>query len=151
LEQGSINRALAEVAVAVEAVPAEGRRRRLRLRRAARTATGQTTIEMLGMLPIVLIVILGLIQMLFVGYTWMQTSQAARAGARAWAVDADKDWWTGAAKDQLPESWRHDAKVAALDGGGVKVTVQVPAVLPLPKSLREDLKIVETKSSVAEE
>ena len=103
------------------------------------------------MLPIVLIVILGLIQMLFVGYTWMQTSQAARAGARAWAVDDNKDWWTGAAKDQLPESWRDDAKVSALDGGGVRVSVQVPAVLPLPKSLREDLKIVETKSSVAEE
>ena len=51
LEQGSIHRALAEVAVAVEAVPAEGRRRRLRLRRAARAATGQTTVEMLGMLP----------------------------------------------------------------------------------------------------
>jgi pilus assembly protein CpaE len=151
LEQGSINRALAEVAVAIEAVPAEGRRRRLRLRRAARTATGQTTIEMLGMLPIVLIVILGLIQMLFIGYTWMQTSQAARAGARAWAVDDNKDWWTGAAKDQLPESWRDDAKVSALDGGGVRVSVQVPAVLPLPKGLREDLKIVENKSSVAEE
>ena len=65
------------------------------------------------MLPIVLIVVLGLVQMLFVGYTWMQTSQAARAGARAWAVDDDKDWWTGAAKDQLPKSWRDDAKVSS--------------------------------------
>ena len=48
LEQGAINRALADVAVAIEAVPAEGRRRRLRLRRAARATAGQTTIEMLG-------------------------------------------------------------------------------------------------------
>ncbi len=151
LEQGSIHRALAEVAVAIEAVPAEGRRRRLRLRRAARAATGQTTIEMLGMLPIVLIVVLGLIQMLFVGYTWMQTSQAARAGARAWAVDDNKDWWTGAAKDQLPKSWRDDAKVAELKDGGVTVTVHVPAVLPLPHRLRDGLKIEESKSSMAEQ
>jgi pilus assembly protein CpaE len=151
LEQGSINRAMAEVAVAIEALPAEGRRRRLRLRRAARTATGQTTIEMLGMLPLILIVVLGLIQMLFVGYTWMQTSDAARAGARAW-VDDSKDWWTGAAKDQLPKSWRNDTKVDELSGGGVTVTVHVPAVLPfLPSSVKERLKIEESKTSVAEE
>ena len=151
LEQGSIHRALAEVAVAIEAIPAEGRRRRLRLRRAARAATGQTTIEMLGMLPIVLIVVLGLIQMLFVGYTWMETSQAARAGARAWAVDDNKTWWTGAAKDQLPKSWRDDAKVDELKDGGVTVTVHVPAVLPLPRGLRDGLKIEESKSSMAEQ
>lgn len=151
LEQGSIQRALGEVAVAIEAVPAEGRRRRLRLRRAARAATGQTTIEMLGMLPIVLIVVLGLIQMMFVGYTWMQTSQAARAGARAWAVDDKQAWWTGAAKDQLPKSWRDDAKVGELKDGGVTVTVHVPAVLPLPRSVRDGLKIEESKSSVAEQ
>jgi pilus assembly protein CpaE len=152
LEQGSINRALAEVAVAIEALPAEGRRRRLRLRRAARTATGQTTIEMLGMLPLILIVVVGLIQMLFIGYTWMQTSDAARAGARAWAVDDSKDWWTGAAKDQLPKSWRNTTKVDELSGGGVTVTVRVPAVVPfLPSSVKERLKIEESKSSVAEE
>jgi hypothetical protein len=106
---------------------------------------------MLGMLPIVLIVVLGLIQMLFVGYTWMETSQAARAGARAWAVDDNKDWWTGAAKDQLPKSWRDDAKVAELKDGGVTVTVHVPAVLPLPHGLRDGLKIEESKSSMAEQ
>jgi hypothetical protein len=103
------------------------------------------------MLPVICVVILGLIQMLFVGYTWMETSQAARAGARAWAVDDNKDWWTGAAKHQLPKSWRDDAQVAELKDGGVKVTVQVPSVLPVPASFKEKLKIVEEKRTVAEE
>ena len=96
--------------------------------------------------------ILGLIQMLFVGYTWMETSQAARAGARAWAVDDNKDWWTGAAKDQLPKSWRDDAQVAELKDGGVKVTVQVPVgAARCPRASSEKLKIVEEKRTVAEE
>jgi pilus assembly protein CpaE len=152
LEQGSISRALGDVAVAVEAVPAKGRRRRLRLRRAARAATGQTTVEMLAMLPLVIIVVLGLVQMLAVGYTWMETSHAARAGARAWAVDNDRGWWTDAAKDQLPASWRNDTEVDALSDGGVKVTVQVPPVLPfLPDSVKQKLKIVEEKRTVGEE
>jgi pilus assembly protein CpaE len=151
LEQGALSRALAEVAIAVEAVPAQDRRRRLRLRRAARAATGQTTVEMLAMLPIVLVVILGFFQILFVGYTWMQASQAARAGARAWAVDDDKNWWTSAAKDQLPASWRDSAKVEELKDGGVKVTVQVPKALPVPDSVMHRLRIVEEKRTVAEE
>jgi hypothetical protein len=88
--------------------------------------------------------------MLFVGYTWMQASQAARAGARAWAVDDSKDWWTGAAKDQLPTSWRNSTKVDELKDGGVRVTVRVPKALPLPDSLYH-LKIVEEKRTVAEE
>jgi pilus assembly protein CpaE len=150
LEQNAINRALSDVAVAVDAVPAEGRRRRLRLRRAARATAGQTTIEMLALLPIVLVVILGLLQLVAVGYTWMETSHAARAGARAWAVDDSRDWWTGAAKDELPKSWRSKTDVEELKDGGVRVTVQVPSVLPIPNDLRRRLKIVEEKRTVAE-
>jgi pilus assembly protein CpaE len=154
LEQNAINRALSDVAVAVEAVPAEGRRRRLRLRRAARATAGQTTIEMLALLPIIVVAVLGMLQLLAVGYTWMETSHAARAGARAWAVDGDKDWWTGAAKDELPKSWRDDTQVAELKDGskavGVRVTVQVPSVLPIPNDLKRKMRIVEEKRTVAE-
>jgi hypothetical protein len=96
-------------------------------------------------------VILGFFQILFVGYTWMQASQAARAGARAWAVDDNKNWWTSAAKDQLPASWRDSAKVEELKDGGVKVTVQVPKALPVPDSVMHRLRIVEEKRTVAEE
>jgi hypothetical protein len=88
--------------------------------------------------------------MLFIGYTWMRTSDAARAGARAWAVDSTRDSWTGAAKDRLPESWRDTTRVDELKAGGVTVTVRVPAVLPLPHGLKERMKIVESKSTVAE-
>jgi pilus assembly protein CpaE len=168
LEQGSIARALAEVAVEVDAVPAAERRRRLRLRRAARAATGQTTVEMLGLLPLAVLVVLALLQMLFAGYTFMEAGNAARAGARAWAVDDNKSWWTAAAKDELPKGWRDSAQVVALhddaadenhngrrdDDGkevGVKVTVRVPSVLPLPSGVRHKMQIVERKRTVAEE
>jgi pilus assembly protein CpaE len=152
LEQNAISRALTDVAVAVEAVPAERGRKRLRLRRAARAAqAGQTTIEMLAMLPILLVAVLGLLQLVIVGYTYMETSHAARAGARAWAVDDSRDWWTEAAKQQLPNDWRKDAKVDEVSGGGVRVTVQVPSVLPIPDSLKKKLKVVDEKRTVAEQ
>jgi hypothetical protein len=80
----------------------------------------------------------------------METSHAARAGARAWAVDDSRDWWTSAAKEALPRDWRRDAKVEAI-GNGVRVSVQAPSVLPIPDSLKKKLTIVEQKSSVAEE
>jgi pilus assembly protein CpaE len=151
LEQNAISRALTDVAIAVEAVPAERGRKRLRLRRAARAAqAGQTTIEMLAMLPIIIVCVLGLLQLVIVGYTYMETSHAARAGARAWAVDDSPDWYTQAAKQELPQDWRRDAKVDAI-GNGVRVTVQVPSVLPIPDSLKKKLKVVEEKSSVAEQ
>jgi pilus assembly protein CpaE len=152
LEQNAISRALIDVAVAVEAVPAERGRKRLRLRRAARAAqAGQTTIEMLAMLPIIVVAVLGMLQLVIVGYTYMETSHAARAGARAWAVDDGRDWWTEAAKQQLPHDWRGGAKVDELEDGGVRVTVQVPSVLPIPDSLKEKLKVVEEKRTVAEQ
>jgi pilus assembly protein CpaE len=168
LEQGSIGRALAEVAVAVDAVPAETRRRRLRLRRAARAATGQTTVEMLVLLPLIILTVLAFMQMLVIGYTYMEAGHAARAGARAWAVDDSKDWWTAAAKGDLPKSLRDNTTVAELhddsadenhngakdDDGkavGVKVTVQVPEVVPLPSGIKDKLKIVDRKRTVAEE
>jgi pilus assembly protein CpaE len=152
LEQNAISRALTDVAVAVEAVPAERGRKRLRLRRAARAAqAGQTTIEMLAMLPILLVAVVGLLQLVIVGYTYMETSHAARAGARAWAVDDSRDWWTEAAKQQLPNDWRKDAKVDEVSGGGVRVTVQVPSVLPIPDSLKKKLKVVDEKRTVAEQ
>ena len=166
LEQGAISRALGDVAVAVDALPAEGRRRRMRLRRAPRAATGQTTVEMLVLLPFVLLTILALVQMAFIGYTYMETSHAARAGARAWAVDDNKDWWTGAAKNELPDKWRHDAQVVALhddakdenhngakddDGDvvGVKVTAYAPVTLPFIGD--RAFRIVERKRTVAEQ
>jgi hypothetical protein len=80
----------------------------------------------------------------------METSHAARAGARAWAVDDSRDWWTQAAKQELPQDWRRDAKVESIDDG-VRVTVQVPSVLPIPDSLKKKLKVVDEKRTVAEE
>ena len=102
------------------------------------------------MLPIIVVAVLGLLQLVIVGYTYMETSHAARAGARAWAVDDSRDWWTQAAKQELPQDWRRDAKVESI-GDGVRVTVQVPSVLPIPDSLKKKLKVVDEKRTVAEE
>ena len=107
-------------------------------RRAPRPA--QTTIEMLGMLPIVLIVVLGLIQMLFVGYTWMQTSQAARAGARAWAVDDNRAWWTGAAKGPAAQELARRRQGLRAQGRRRHRHRPRAAVLPLPHGLRDGLR-----------
>jgi hypothetical protein len=105
-------------------------------------------------MPIVIVAVLALLQLVYVGYTFMETSHAARAGARAWAVDGDKDWWTSAAKDELPESWRSKTDVEEIkDGGkavGVRVTVQVPSVLPIPNDLKRKLKVVDEKRTKAE-
>ena len=67
----------------------------------------------------------------------METSHAARAGARAWAVDDDKDWWTRRRQGRAAQGLarRHQGRGAQgrrKDATACRVTVQVPSVLPIP-------------------
>ena len=153
LEQGAINRALAEVAVAIEAVPAEGRRRRLRLRRAARAADGPDDDR--------------------------DARDAARSSRRGPRPHPDAVRRLHVDGDQ-PRRARRRAGLGRrrqqglVDGRGQgraaqelarrrrgrraqgrrrhqRRTVQVPSVLPMPTTSSEKLKIVEEKRTVAEE
>ena len=119
LEQDAINRALADVAVADRGGARRGPAPApAPAPRGARRDAGRRRSRCWPCCPIIVVAVLGMLQLLAVGYTWMETSHAARAGARAWAVDDNKDWWTGAAKDELPKSWRDDTQVAELKDGG---------------------------------
>ena len=87
---------------------------------------GQSSIELLGMLPVlVLLVALGL-QAGLAGQAWWLTRSAADAAARAQAVGAQPQ---GAARRALPQRLRRGMKVTLGEGDTVRVRVRVPSIL----------------------
>lgn len=91
-----------------------------------RREQGQSTIELLGLLPVfVLLVVLGL-QAALAGQAWWLTRSAAHTAARALAVGtAPRD----AARRALPARLRHDMDVRVVDADAVRVRVHVPSLL----------------------
>lgn len=143
LEQGAVHRALASVGREIGTLEAGGRRRRLRLRSAAKAESGQALTEMLGMLPIFMIILLGLWEIALVGYTDVLASNSAREASRAWAVGEP---CKPPAERPLPSAWRDGMQAVQLSDG-VKVTLKVPFVLPW---LDSPIKISDHKSTVRE-
>ncbi len=100
---------------------------------AARLAgeSGQATVELVGVLPMLVLVLLAVWQIVLVGTTFVFAGHAARAGARALAVG---DPVASAAKADLPGAWQGGAAVR--EGQEVKgsqtvyVSVPVPLLLP---------------------
>ncbi len=129
LEQGAVHRALARVGQELGTMPEAGRRRRLRLR-TARAEAGQSTVEALGMLPLLTLVVLAMWEMALLGYTDVLASHSAREAARAWAVGEP---CRKPAEKPLPKAWRDDMKAVQVSDG-VKVTLTVPFVFPGMKS-----------------
>ncbi|MBK7622261.1 MAG: AAA family ATPase [Kineosporiaceae bacterium] len=132
---------------------AGGRSRRRSMRR--RESTGQTSVEFMGMLPLILIALGLLVQAAVIGYAHVLASNAAAAGARV-AVSPLVGYGqiAAAARDELPGAWRRDLQIT-LDGaagGGdaryadpdtaVRVTLRAPAVIPLVDSLLDDVMVV---------
>src|SRR6201999_3062988 len=76
---------------------------------------GQTSAEFMGLLPILLIVIFGLWQIAITGYTYVVAGHAAREGARQLAVlpsdSGNNPPYRKAAREDLPEGWRHGAEI----------------------------------------
>jgi hypothetical protein len=86
---------------------------------------GQATVELIGALPVLLILGLVLLQALAVGYAAVLAGTAAEAGALATAAGADAD---AGAKESLPGWSRAHARVTER-GGTVRVHLQPPSPL----------------------
>ncbi len=90
-----------------------------------RDATGQASVEMIALLPLIALVVAVLWQMVLAGQAAWSSAGAARAAARAQAVGGNV---LSAARGALPESLRDGVRVTAV-GEGVRVGVRVPLLL----------------------
>jgi hypothetical protein len=100
------------------------------LRRSARpplqAEAGQASVELVAVLPLLLLAGLVAWQLLVAGHSLWLCAGAARAAARADIVGRSAE---SAARSALPEALERDLSVERLGGGGVRVSVRVPAVL----------------------
>jgi hypothetical protein len=94
-----------------------------------RTASerGQASLELLGLLPVLLFVALAAAQLLAVGYSSVLAGNAAEAAALALAGGGDPE---AAARDALP-GWSSRRLDVAVKGGDVRIRLRPPALLPL--------------------
>jgi hypothetical protein len=87
---------------------------------------GQGTIEFVAMLPLVLAVLVGALQVMIVSYTAHAASQAARDGARAYSLDRSA---ADAARASLPGAISLVNVTTFGPDHGVRVTVEAPPML----------------------
>ena len=133
-----------------------------RLRRAApdppRTHdSGQTTVEFLGMVPLLILTLVLLWQFVLVGYTFTLAGNAADEAARSAAAAEPYERATvcdDAGTDKLPDSWRGSADVScdSPDGMvkatvGLKVPVLFPGAVDFPFTVRGHAGAVEEERS----
>lgn len=96
--------------------------------------SGQATVELVALLPLLLLAALIGWQLAVAGYAWTVAGGAARAGVRAHEVGAPA---RAAALAALPGSYARGARVEASADGEVRVRVDVPRVVPLLPRLGE--------------
>src|SRR6185437_12038482 len=100
--------------------------------------SGQATIETVGVLPLLLLLLIVLWQIVLVGMTFVFSGHAARAGARAFAVG---DPVRHAALGAVPEVWAGDSTQVTQQQpkstsdpqdieGSVTVSMCVPVLVP---------------------
>lgn len=94
-----------------------------------RSASGQATVELITVLPVVAALLAALWQLALVGYAEWGASAAARAAARAAAVGGDA---SGAARSHLPGPLRPGLRVHSLAEGDVRVAVRIPTLPGVP-------------------
>lgn len=82
--------------------------------------------ELVALLPLAALLSLALWQVAVAGYAEWAAGGAARAAARAEAVGGDP---LAAARRALPGALEHGLRVARAKGGGVRLTLAVPAVV----------------------
>ncbi|MGH2744747.1 MAG: hypothetical protein ACRDN8_20150 [Thermoleophilaceae bacterium] len=105
--------------------------------RGAHFARGQATVEAIALVPVMVAIGLGLLQLLAVGYSSVLAGNAAEAGALALAGGADA---RAGARQALPGWSRARARVD-LDGGRVEVHLRPPSPL---RALADGLEVTGT-------
>jgi hypothetical protein len=100
-------------------------------------ARGQATVEAIALVPLMLAVGLGILQLLAVGYASVLAGNAAEAGALALAAGTDA---RVGARRALPGWSRAHARVD-VDGGRVAVHLRPPSPL---RALAEGLEVTAT-------
>lgn len=92
----------------------------------ARDQSGQASVEVLAILPLVAVAVAALWQCVLAGETGWLAASAARSAARAQALGADAE---AAARRVLPRRLEAGLRVRALADGSVRVRVPVPLAL----------------------
>jgi hypothetical protein len=92
----------------------------------ASDASGQASVELVALLPLLGVVALAVWQAALAGQAAWAGGTAARAAARAAAVGADPE---RAAARLLPASLRDDLRVRTADDGEVTITIGVRSVV----------------------
>lgn len=90
-----------------------------------RNERGQASVELVVLLPVIVLLAGLLWQAAIAGQTLWLAGSAARAAARARAVDADP---ARAARAVLPESLDRGLRVASRGDGGIKVTLPIRSI-----------------------
>lgn len=93
-----------------------------------RADSGQASVELLALLPVIVLLAALAWQGLLAGHAWWAAASAARVAARAQALGHDPSM---AARRALPAALTHGLRVHHDGRDGVRVTVRVPAVLGL--------------------
>lgn len=98
---------------------------------------GQATVETIALVPVILVVGLGLLQLLAVGYASVLAGNAAEAGALALAAGTDA---RAGAREALP-GWSRARARLEVDGGRVAVHLRPPSPL---RALADGLEVTAT-------
>jgi pilus assembly protein CpaE len=95
---------------------------------------GQSTVEFMGMLPVILLVFLALWQIALIGLTYVSAGHAANDGARKLATNpsdsGDDPPYRKAAEEDLGPGWRKGAEISKQNGVTVSVKLKVPLLIP---------------------
>jgi len=94
-----------------------------------RDDTGQASVELVAMLPLIAALLAALWQLALVGYAEWAASAAARAAARADAVGTDP---ARAARAHLARSFEHGLSVHSTHTGTVRVALRIPTLPGIP-------------------
>ncbi len=88
--------------------------------------SGQTTVELVALLPLMAALVIGSWQAVVVGHSWWLAGIAARAAARAQVVGGDP---SGAARRALPRAARGRLVLTRRSSGELTLRLAVPAVV----------------------